>query len=276
VPSVRMALHPVHGPGLAEGLAALPHVDLVTAADDAGVAEAIGQGASALVTYRWDDSFLVEGLEWVQAISAGFDQFPLAELARRGVMVTSARGAHSPAVAEHALALLLALLRGVGRAVHRSADRRWKAGTATEIGGLTVAVLGLGAIGEEFAIRAKALGARVIGMKRSPEGYSGVADTVVGPDRLRWLLEEADAAVSFLPSGDDTRRLLGPAELALLAGWLVNVGRGDTVDEAGLVDAIREGRLEGAALDVTDIEPLPHDSPLWDLEEVIITPTWRG
>jgi phosphoglycerate dehydrogenase-like enzyme len=109
-------------------------------------------------------------------------------------------------------------------------------------------------------------------MKRFPASYSGVAEVVVGRHQLGWLLEEADAAVSFLPSSAETRRLLGAEELARLGGWLVNVGRGDTVDEEGLVEAISSGRLAGAALDVTDTEPLPADSPLWGLEGVIITP----
>ncbi len=270
---IRMVLHPVHGPGLDTALAALPGVDLVTPGDGDGVAAALGAGAAVLVTYPWEDRFLTSGLRWVQAISAGVDQFPLETLRSHEVVVTSARGAHSPAVAEHAVALLLALVRGLGPAMRRAGRRIWAPEIVQESAGMTVAVLGLGAIGEEIARRLAALGMRVVGMKRDPRSYAGVAELVVGPDRLRWLLERADAAIGALPARSDTARLIDAAALAALGdGWFVNVGRGSTVDEEALVAALRHGELRGAALDVTTVEPLPSDSPLWELENVILTP----
>lgn len=268
----RMVLHPVHSPGLAQALADLPAVEVVCPPDDDGVVEALHHPDSILLTYRWDDRFLVDGLVWLQAISAGMDQFPLDELSRQQVLVTSARGAHTPAVAEHALALTLALLRGIGPAVRGAPERRWRGVSSTEIAGLTIAVLGIGSIGEEYARKVVALGARVVGVKQNLESYAGCADIVTGPDRLDHVLSQADVAVSFLPGSPSTRGLMGRGQFAALGGWFVNVGRGDTVDQDALVEALLSGGLEGAALDVTDPEPLSDDSPLWDMEGVIITP----
>jgi phosphoglycerate dehydrogenase-like enzyme len=132
-------------------------------------------------------------------------------------------------------------------------------------------VLGLGSIGEEVAGLAASLGMRVIGTKRSPEGYAGVAERVLGPEGTLEVCRECDAVVVALPR--TAAPALGAAELAALeGGWLVNVGRGSAVDEVALVEALRAGVLRGAGLDVFATEPLPPDSPLWDLPNVVITP----
>jgi phosphoglycerate dehydrogenase-like enzyme len=268
-----VVLHPVHSPGLPDLLALEPGVDVILPMDDDAVAEALAGGMRVLLTYRWDDRFLTDGLRWIQAISAGMDQFPAEEIAARGIVLTSARGAHAPAVAEHAIALLMAVVRQIGPAVRGAAERAWYPTVAHEVGGLTLGVLGLGSIGEEVARRAVGLGMRVIGTKQSPSGYAGVAERVVGPEGSLEVCREADAVVIALPQAEDTARIVGSPELeALRDGWLVNIGRGSVVDESALIEALRDGTLRGAGLDVFATEPLPPDSPLWDLPNVVITP----
>jgi phosphoglycerate dehydrogenase-like enzyme len=244
--------------------------------DIGGVADALIE-APVLITYQWRDEFLTTALRWVQSISAGTEQFPIVRMAGAGVVLTSARGVHGPQVAEHALALLLSMTRGVGRSTLQRAGRSWDWPEVTEIGGLTLGVLGLGAIGEAVAERARALGMRVIGVKRVVDGYQGAADEVLPAERLLDLFTAADAVVVALPGGDDTRNLVGARELdALGGGWLVNVGRGTVVDEVALVEALTGGSLRGAGLDVFESEPLPADSPLWDLPSVVMTPHIAG
>ncbi|MGA7273112.1 MAG: D-2-hydroxyacid dehydrogenase [Acidimicrobiia bacterium] len=268
-----VVLHPLHGPGLDDALRQLANLYLSTPDEEAEMAAELGRGAAGLITYRWEDSYLVPGLRWVQAISAGYDQFPLDALRSNGVVLTSARGAHSPAVADHALALLLALLRGLGPALRNSRHHDWRIGRAYETEGITVGVVGLGSIGEAVARRVLALGMEVIGCKRRPDAYAGVVPQVVGPEGLVSLFRGSDAVILTLPQTRQTEGLIGARHLAALGGgWLVNVGRGSVLDEEALLAALQEGTVAGAGLDVTAEEPLPGDSPLWDHPRVIITP----
>ena len=271
--AARLVLHPFHGPGLGPLLERIDGVTLVAPEDDAGVTAALAGGADGLVVFRWRDEFAVPGLRWIQALSAGIEQFPLRLLTDRGIVLTSARGAHTPAVAEHAIGLLYTLVREIGRSVRGASERRWEPVPAYELQGRTLAVVGLGSIGEAVARRGVALGMRVIGVKRSPAGYDGAAERVWGPEGILEVCDAAEALVLALPEAPGTDGLIGAPELqALGAGWLVNVGRGSTVDEAALVDALTGGDLRGAGLDVTLSEPLRDDSPLWDLDNVVITP----
>lgn len=271
--SLRVVLHPVHGPGLVEALSGRPELTLLVADGGDGVVEHLVAGATGLITYTWEDRYACGALEWVQALSAGIDQFPKRLLTDRGIVLTSARGAHTPAVAEHAIALMMAVVRMLGPAVRGAADRAWHPDPAYEVSGRTLAILGLGSIGETIARKASALGMRVIGTKREVSSYEGVAAEVYPPDETYEVCRRADIVMIALPEDPATRGLIGDAELgALGAGWLINVGRGTVVDEAALVRALTAGRLRGAGLDVTAAEPLPDQSPLWDLPNVIITP----
>ena len=273
--NARAVLHPVHSPRLPDVLDTVPGLDVVEPLDDAGVAAALERDRPILITFRWDDRFLTPRLRWVHAISAGYDQFPADRLAQQGVILTHSAGAHTPAVAEHAIALLLALSRGIGLAVRRAVDADWAPQVVggDEIGGRTLGVLGLGSIGDAVAERARALGMTVVGTKRHPDGYEGPAHHVLPPDRTQEVFERSDAVVIALPNTSDTRGLVSTDALAALGdGWLVNVGRGSAVDQRALVDALRRGVLRGAGLDVFEEEPLPADSPLWTMANVILTP----
>jgi len=273
---IRVVVGPLGGTGIAEAIAA---VDGVSATIVRSMEEvpAVLEGTAILVTFRWSDSWVVPGLRWIQSVSAGTDQFPLEALAANGTALTSARGIHEVQVSEHAMGLLLAMTRGIGRAAAQQSSRTWGWVPSVELHGMTLGVLGLGVIGEGVARRGAAFGMQVIGTKARPDAYRGVASAVYPPEETLEVFRRADAVVITLPGGDATRHLVGTAELeALRGGWLVNVGRGAVIDEAALIAAMEAGVLAGAALDVFAVEPLAADSPLWTLPGVLISPHMAG
>jgi len=219
-------------------------------------------------------------LRWVQATSSGVDRL-LANPPPAGVVITNAAGIKSEPVAEHALALLLGLARQLHRSLQRQRGRVWdKTGLATgmrSLHGMHIVCLGYGAVGQAFARKAKALGARVTALNRSGSG-GPPADQVDALSRLSDHLPTAEAVVLCLPLARETRHILGKVELARLRpdALIVNIGRGELIDEAALADALARGALAGAGLDVFHSEPLPAESPLWDLDSVILTPHVAG
>lgn len=271
----RVVLHPSEGGGVQRAFESVSGIRLAVP-DSQAVTGALG-GVPILVTYPWRDEFLTPDLRWVQSVSAGTEQFPVERFREAGVVLTSARGIHGPQVAEHVLALLLAMTRGVGRATLQRRDRSWDWPAVTEIGGMTMGVIGLGVIGEAVAQRAAVLGMRVIGTKRDVLGYGGAAERVVPAERMDEVFAESDVVVITLPGGEATRGLIGAPQLQALGdGWLISVGRGSVLDEAALAEALTDGSLRGAGLDVFETEPLPDASPLWDLPNVVMTPHLAG
>jgi len=269
-PSV--VLHPRHPRGVEEALSSLD-IDLVVPDEEA--LAAVIEESGILVTFLWDDRFL-PGLRWIQSISAGHDQYPYDLFSERGIVLTSASGVHGPQMAEHAFALLLALSRGVGVATRNAVEEVWQPMMLHELTDATMGVLGLGAVGEEVARRAKAWGMTVIGTKRQPEGYEGVADEVLAPEHTDEIFRRADAVVSALPGGAATDGIVTREMLESLGGWFVNVGRGNVVNEVDIIAALDSGGLLGAGLDVFAIEPLPASSPLWHHRRVVLTPHTAG
>lgn len=272
---VRIVVAPAMRGAVVPAIREIPGVEVV-APDRDGVAAAL-RDAPVLVSVSWRDEYLVSSLRWVQSISAGVEQFPAEALAEAGVVLTSASGVHAPQVAEHAFALLLAMTRGIAEGVRHREAREWRRSELHELRGRTIAVLGLGAIGEQIARIAAAFGMRVVGTKRQPEGYRGAAERVFPPDDTVAACRMADVVVIALPGGEATAGLVDREALAALGdGWLVNVGRGSVVDEEALVEALTAGRLRGAGLDVFAVEPLPEESPLWDLPGVVMSPHCAG
>jgi len=220
-----------------------------------------------------------ERLRWIHSTAAGVDQLLFPELLQREVLLTSSSGIHAEPLSEHVLGVLLMLSRRLHIAVRQQLARRWDRRTVLgdELGGKTLGILGLGAIGRAIAERARVFGMRVIGTRRSGAPVPHV-EQVFPPEGLDEVLRRSDVLVVVLPLTPATRGLIGARELALLppGAFLINVGRGAIVQEAALVDALRAGRLAGAALDVFEQEPLPPESPLWDLPQVIITPHVSG
>lgn len=274
--SIRVVLHPAEVPGLVEELRNTPGIALVEAADNDAVSAALSAEGSVLVTYTWQERFLTEGLKWVQGVGAGHEQYPVERFDADGVTLTTATGVHV-VVAESAVGLLLALMRNIAHSIRDATTHIWQPRDGVELAGSTVGIVGLGTIGEAFAERMQGWDVNLIGCKRDPSKYRGVVEKVYGPDRLLDLCRESDILVVTLPGSVETQHMIGQAQLeALGAGWLVNVGRGSVVDERALVAALVDGELLGAGLDVFEVEPLPNTSPLWDLENVVITPHSAG
>jgi phosphoglycerate dehydrogenase-like enzyme len=218
-------------------------------------------------------------LRWIQLLTMGYD--PLEALGvPAGVLVTNAGDAYAPTVAEHALGLLLALLRQIPQALERAARPIWDPTLAGGVGTLNdaaVAVLGFGSIGREIAVRLHACGARVIAVTRSGAEHQ-LADENVPVSALHAVLERVDALVVAAPLTPLTRGLIDAAALAAMrpSAILINIARGGIVDTIALTEALLGGRLAGAGLDVTDPEPLPPNHPLWSAPNVLITPHIAG
>ncbi|MFI7024237.1 D-2-hydroxyacid dehydrogenase [Micromonospora sp. NPDC049900] len=231
--------------------------------------------AEVLIGWPTADLGAAARLRWLQLPSVGVDRQLRESGFPPGVAVTNARGVFAVPAAEHALALTLALHRQLPLHVRQMATRTWRRNPrCRELTGSTVLVVGLGDIGEAVARRFAALGCRVLGVRRVPSGTTpSFLAQVCGPEAMAELASEADVVVLALPSTPATKRVFGRTELAALHSdaVLVNVGRGDAVDEAALIEALAAGRIGGAGLDVTEVEPLAPDSPLWTFDNVLIT-----
>jgi phosphoglycerate dehydrogenase-like enzyme len=219
-------------------------------------------------------------LRWVHATSAG-----AGEMVRRAglgprelerVQITTSSGVHATPLAEFALLGLLAFAKELPRLTTDQRARSWpeQRHPVRELRGQTLFVVGVGAIGEEVARLGGAFGMRVVGFRRNPDRPSRWTDELHGPDRLPDLIQQADAVVVTLPLTEETAGLVDAETIARMRPGcvFVNVGRGGVVDEAALVGALRDGRLAGAALDVFATEPLPSESPLWTLPNVLVSP----
>ncbi|MDR5703997.1 MAG: D-2-hydroxyacid dehydrogenase, partial [Armatimonadota bacterium] len=218
-------------------------------------------------------------LKWIHSTAAGVDQLLFPEILEREILVTTSSGIHAIPLCEHVFAMMLALSRRLHYAIRQQIHRRWdrRGSVGGELGGGTLGILGLGHIGVELAKRAVAFEMRVIGTKRTPSPVPFV-ERVLPPEGLDEVLMESDVVVIALPLTPQTRGLIGERELRLMkpTAFLINVGRGPIVQERALIRALREGWIAGAALDVFEQEPLPADSPLYDLENVILTPHVAG
>ena len=218
-----------------------------------------------------------EQLEWVQLNSAGAAEY--ADVLPGLCVLTNAAGAYGPSVSEHMLALTFALIRRLGQYGRNQMQHTWKAmGQIISVEGATVAVLGLGDIGSSYARKVKALGAYVIGFRRTLREKPDYLDEQYTLDSLEEILPRADILAMVLPGLAETEHIINAERLALMkeGAYLINVGRGNAVEAAALKEAVRSGRLGGAALDVTEPEPLPAGDELWDFDNVIITPHVAG
>ena len=217
-------------------------------------------------------------LRWIHSTAAGVDQLLFPEVLERNIQVTTSSGIHQPLV-EHVFAMLLAFVRRLHIAVRNQQERKWDRTRVAggEVRGMTIGVLGLGSIGAEVAEKAAIFGMRVIGTKRTPSAVPHV-DRVYPPEALADVLAQSDVIVVALPLTAETRGLLGAAEFRMMkpGAVVINIGRGQIIQEAALVRALQERWIGGACLDVFEREPLPADSPLWGMEDVILTPHVSG
>ncbi|MCL6515835.1 D-2-hydroxyacid dehydrogenase [Alicyclobacillus sp.] len=213
-------------------------------------------------------------VRWLHSVSAGVESVPFHLIRARGLLLTNARGAHGKQMAEQILGMMISFTRGLHHNVRRQMEHRWDRGYRLgELSGRHLVILGAGSIGREVARKAKAFDMRVTGVRRNPAPMPNF-DAVVGMESLDDVLPEADFLVILTPLTPQTHHLVGAARLARMkpSAFLINFARGDVIDEAALIQALREGRIRGAGLDVFHEEPLPADSPLWDMENVLISP----
>ena len=225
-------------------------------------------------------------LYWIHSPAAAVHQLLFPTVIDSDVVITNASSVHGPVVAEHALALMFCLAKGLRRAFEYQSEHFWAkqqmwensgAQRPGELAGKTLLVVGMGHIGSHLASLSRAIGMYVIGIRAHPE-RGGEADEVFGPDTLRGLLERADYIVLAAPVTPESERLFGEEAFSRMrcSAYVVNVSRGDLIDEEELVHVLSTDQIAGAALDVFQEEPLPSDSPIWALDNVVITPHTAG
>ncbi len=246
--------------------------DGLTAADVADASAVIGNMPPELI----NDA---KKIEWLQLNSAGADPYGKPGILPADCLLTTATGAYGLTVSEHMLAMTLALVRRFNQYIGHQKERQWQArGDITSVEGSVVLLLGLGDIGGSYARKVKALGATVIGARRHLGEKPEYLDELHTMDELDSLLPRADIVAMVLPGTPETAHLMDERRLRLMkkGAYIINAGRGSAIDPEGLKKVLREGHLGGAALDVTEPEPLPEDDELWNFGNVIITPHVAG
>ncbi|MBC8492949.1 MAG: D-2-hydroxyacid dehydrogenase [Chloroflexi bacterium] len=213
-------------------------------------------------------------LKWLHVGGTGIDRLhPLNELDSE-LIITNTPGLNAEMMADYVICVMLMLTWDFPRLMRNQLERKWERWAVDRLEGKVLALIGVGNIGRPIADRAVALGMRVIGVKRSPEPVPGVERVAGVDDQLHQTLSEADYVVLALPLTNETRGMIGPREFEAMKenAYLINVCRGKVVQEEALVTALRQGQIRGAALDVFENEPLPPESELWGLKNVIISP----
>ena len=221
-------------------------------------------------------------LRWYHQWGAGANwlmKYP--EIVEKDFVITNTSGMHAIPISEHIFALLLAFARALPVAFQAQNQGQWRKATPAELfelAGKIMVLIGVGAIGERTARIANALDMRVLGVRRNPSKTIPAVEAMYGPDQLIEVLPEADVVVLTIPLTHETQGMIGERELRAMkpSAYIVNIGRGGTIDEKALIQALQEGRIAGAGLDVFETEPLPTDSPLWTMENVIITAHYSG
>jgi phosphoglycerate dehydrogenase-like enzyme len=220
-------------------------------------------------------------LKWIHSPAAAVHQLMFPEAISSSVLITNSTGVHGPVVAEHAIAVLLALAKRLPQAMRYQAKKTWSQDLLwqerprpREVDGATVAVIGMGVIGREFTRRAKAMGMSVLAVRENPDKGTGGADEVYALAQIDDVLARADYVLLCTPVTPATTHIMNRARLVKMKpdAYLINVGRGPLVDEAALIDALQSRAIAGAALDVFEDEPLPETSAFWNLDNVLITP----
>lgn len=257
-------------------------------------------GCDILFSFRAPDELVRKspGLKWIQFLSAGADHVMKGELrTRTQIAITNASGIHSTPISEYTIASMLAWSHGFHVTLRAQMRREWKRNwdfmdSVDSLRGKTLGVVGYGSIGRETARLAQALGMTVLALKRNPDerrdtGWSppGIGDPEgriptrwYGPDGCAEILRASDFVTVTLPATSETRHMIGRVEIAAMRpnAYLVNIGRGEVIDQEALVEALRDRRIGGAGLDVFEREPLEPESPLWDLENALLTPHMSG
>ena len=249
---------------------------------DASAAEYARAMAGADVMVGWPEPNLLaaSSLRLLLLPSAGYEEYLTPELAtREGLAVCNAGGAYSEGVAEHCVAMMLALVRRLPEYLAARPQRSWEhLHRHGRLAGSTACVIGLGTLGSAIARRCAALGMDLVGVRQHPERPNPYVSAVFGPEDLAAAVADADHVIGALPGGAATRGLISRKVISAIkpGAYFYNVGRGPSVDEEALIERLAGGSLAGAGLDVFATEPLPDDSPLWSIQNVIVTPHMAG
>ncbi len=246
----------------------------------------VGEADVVVVSGMWKNELIAGAgkLKFIQSISSGMDQYSKEQLAAKGVRLASAAGVNARAVAEHALALILAVARRLREARDNQHKKMWRgmlgdlSQREDELGGKTLLIVGMGRIGSHLAKLAKAFDMKVLGIRRDPAQGANGADSIHGMAELVKLVPQADVVALTCALTPETTGLMSAAAFAAMksSAVFVNVARGKVADEAALIKTLQANRIWAAAIDVTADEPLPAGSPLWSMPNVFITPHTAG
>jgi len=232
-----------------------------------------------LLAIRVSDDLIrrASNLEWIQVLITGVDYFINLPSLRKEVLVTSTRGMHGPQMSEIAFLFMLALSRNFPQMIRNQDQRTWERWPGKLLYQKKVGILGLGMIGEEIARKCKAFGMTVFGIARTKKKTDAV-DYFYGPEELIRVLQEVDFFIIVVPFTPQTEKMVGAKALAAMkpTAFLINIGRGQVVDEEALIEALNSGKIAGAAIDTFQNEPLPQNHPFWGMKNVIITPHVGG
>jgi D-2-hydroxyacid dehydrogenase (NADP+) len=276
----------IHRIGIDESVSTIfPPNELVDALSDLPVEIEVVDGSTdplddvqAVVTFDYESSFL--SLEWVHSIQAGVDKFPLDRFRERGIALTNSTGIHGDAIGETVAGYVLTLARRLHSHVSNQQHREWSQPAWDEawtVAGEQACVVGLGSLGRGVVDRLSALGLDVVGVRRTPTPEPGVR-CVYRREALREAVSDARFVVLAVPLTDETRHLIDGEVFEAMRNdaYLINVARGGVVDQSALVDALSTDEIAGGALDVFETEPLPESSPLWSMDDVLVSPHCGG
>lgn len=242
-------------------------------------AEPLIENMDILVTIRVSDELIRKAvrLQWIHALTTGVDYIINLPSLRKEVILTSTRGIHGPQVSEIAFLFLLALNRDLPEVIRNQDRRIWRRWPGKLLWRKSVGILGVGVIGQEIARKCKAFGMTVYGISRTPKQLDWV-DYFYGPEDLLQVIGKVDYFIIVAPHTPQTRKMIGARELSAMkpTAFLINLGRGEIVDEEALIRALTSGQIAGAALDTYWEEPLPQDHPFWTMKNVIVSPHVSG
>jgi D-2-hydroxyacid dehydrogenase (NADP+) len=252
-------------------------IEVTVASDNAAALKAADNAEVVYGRFTKEMFSAAKKLRWVQVKSAGVDRLLFPELVNSNVVLTNAR-IHGTQIAEMIIVMMLVFMKKLHIFMQYKAQAKWQRHTTDDLFGKTVGILGLGTIGSETARKAKCLGMKVVAFKKHQTPKPAYIDELLGPEGLARLLRQSNFVVVTLPLTKETRHMIGEEQLRMMNpnAYIINVSRGAVIDTEALIKALKEGWIAGAGLDVFEQEPLPEDSELWKLDNVVMTPHVSG